>query len=220
MDVLDPLLAAVLSLTQRAYAQDLDKGMAKRQAAIANQYTRLEVLDLGRYFKQHPEQGDTSAAGDEMRSFIFLPVVDVPPLLPILSMSYDLAQCKASLQAGVFVRNSISEKNPAAFGYRFEQPEGGGRHDYWHAQPFRSFKLCKGQTRALPRIENWARPDDTPAFPLDAEAPIDLLVTLMISIYGLKLGATMLVEASENALGTRIGMMRSRRRPIDQTGAL
>lgn len=177
----EPLVDAVLHLALVASTEQRDDNMTKRLQAIANKYPRLEPRDIEDYFSKHTTKGDTS---EPTNSFVFLPLVHEPQLVPILSMSYDLERHEASLQAGVFPVRSDSASNPRAFADRYEQPEGSGRHDFWHAQPMGEFRLHDKSSRTLERL--FGMPDDTPAFPLDAQKPVDLLVSLMISLYGLK----------------------------------
>ena len=81
-----------------------------------------------------------------------------------------------------------------------------GPHNYWHVQPMHTFRLYKG-SRKLPTDER-RRPDNAPTFPIDVVAPVDLLVCLMISLYGLHEARRMAVEFSKT-LDDRFRQMRS-----------
>ena len=70
---------------------------------------------------------------------------------------------------------------PRAVGYRFETPETAGPHHYYHAQLIRSFGKA-GVDWGIP-CPVWL-PDTQPAFVLDADDPIELLVCLLVSLYG------------------------------------
>lgn len=200
------LLRAVLDLTQLSSAEQLVEGQRERLEFIKGPCRPVEESELEQYFDANRACGDTSAID---KGFVYLPVVQTPVLFPILSLRYDFGRENASLQAGVFVEKGTSKRKPAAFGYRYEQPEGeGGRHAYWHAQPIHEFRLHDGTHRKLPTKDGW-KPADTPAFPLDAETPLDLLVCLMISLYGLRKSWTMQADGMGHKLAARMGKMRS-----------
>jgi len=71
-------------------------------------------------------------------------------------------------------------------GFRFEAPEGkstsgAGRHNYYHVQMIRAL----GSSISFPANEHlkWL-PDAEPTFPIDADNPVKLLLSLLISLYG------------------------------------
>ena len=73
--------------------------------------------------------------------------------------------------------------NAAAIGYRFESPEGGNKHNYYHAQPIRSFSIDEMKW-PLPSCPRWL-PNKYPTFALDVQNLPSLFVSLFISLYGL-----------------------------------
>lgn len=101
-------------------------------------------------------------------------------VLPYLSIHLDEKHHRVMrfrLVIGVFNRDQLK----GIIGYRFEGPEGEGRHHYYHAQPIRG--LEKGCS--LPRINRWF-PDKMPTFPLYANNDIELLLALLVSLGGLR----------------------------------
>jgi hypothetical protein len=196
------LLQTVLSLAQHKTSAGNPDGQLLNEAS--NKFTRFDELDLERFFKSHPEKGNTSEAG----KYVFLPMVPKPRLLPILNLAYDLQDDRVRLQLVLFVEREVASK-ARAFGYRYESPEGEGRHCYWHAQPIHHVKLHDDTTIELPGLKDGWRPIDTPAFPLDARCAIDLLFCLMVSLYGFQEVATMQADYFENSLATQIRRMRS-----------
>ena len=64
-------------------------------------------------------------------------------------------------------------------GYRYETPEDGDNHDYYHVQPCRSMG-SRGETvpQALPI------PQRNPTWPMAATSSLELLLCLVVSIYG------------------------------------
>lgn len=119
----------------------------------------------------------------EHNKFLFLePPQDGDCLLPILTLVYDFDSNRTTdlaMRIALFVFDENNQT--AAIGYRFESPEGGDRHNYFHAQPIRSFSL-NGDN--LPCCPNWL-PDKYPSFALDAQNIPSLFVSLLISLYGL-----------------------------------
>ena len=69
------------------------------------------------------------------------------------------------------------------------------------------------QRRRLPPDER-RRPDTVPTFPIDADAPVDLLVCLMTSLYGLREARAMAMEFNKR-LDDRFRLMRSCPSPLD-----
>ncbi len=73
-----------------------------------------------------------------------------------------------------------------AVGIRFETPESGatttreGRHDFYHAQ---FWHRLRGTRLRLPELE-WI-PETQPSLPVSATGPLELLLALMVSVYGL-----------------------------------
>jgi hypothetical protein len=173
----DLLLDTVLFLAR--HRSRAGKAGTKLLSEASGKFTHCDERELERFFKENPEQGDTS----EMGKFVFLPLVPKPRLLPVLNLAYDIPNDLAKLQVALFTETD--QPGIRAFGYRFEPPEGPGRHDYWHAQPILRVGCHDDSTIDLPGLEDGWRPTDTPAFPLDARSPIGLLVALMVSIYGL-----------------------------------
>lgn len=198
------LLETVLSLARVASGQASPAPTLLSQASAS--FQRLDEKDLEHYFNSNPQQGDTSATG----AFVFLPVVKKPPLLPVLNLNYNLSNYQARLQVVLFVGGVAATHGARAFAYRYEPPEGsGGRHHFWHAQPTFELRLASGSMVSLPGLlDNW-RPRDTPAFPLDAEEPTDLLLCLLISLYGRKDAGQMIGAHLSSRLSDRLQRMRS-----------
>jgi len=197
------LLDAVTFLARRATATEPAPALLTEAGRL---FTRFDEQDLDQYFGDHPRQGNTSEGG----AFVFLPMVTKHRLLPVLNVAYDLDRDHVRLQVVVFIEAGIKKHGPRAFGYRYEPPEGAGRHDFWHAQPILELRLYDDTYRQLPGSKDHWRPADTPSFPLDADQAVDLLLCLMISLYGLQDAATMQANGFENRLAARLEQMRSR----------
>lgn len=114
--------------------------------------------------------------------FLYLTPVDRGQvLLPVLRLKCDFGRSipEIRLRLGLFVRHDLDIR---AIGFRFESPEGPGIHNYYHMQIIRGFDL--GQHFLPEDYLRWM-PDSSPAFPLDVNSSVNLLLSLLISLYGL-----------------------------------
>jgi hypothetical protein len=75
-----------------------------------------------------------------------------------------------------------SEQDAYGIAWRFESPEGPGAHCYYHCQPVRDVRGA-GAIAALQRLPVWF-PDDTPAIPVDAADADQLLISMLVAVYG------------------------------------
>jgi hypothetical protein len=81
---------------------------------------------------------------------------------------------RISLQLGVYSANG---KHSTFCGYRFESPERGEEHQFYHVQPINAF----GHGGALACGIQWY-PGRYPAFPVVAEDQAELVVTIFVSV--------------------------------------
>ena len=72
-------------------------------------------------------------------------------------------------------------KYTAFIGFRYETPEDGCNHDYYHAQPCRSM-VYRDRSQVVHSLPISVR---YPTFPLAAKSSLDLLLCLVTSIYGM-----------------------------------
>lgn len=77
-----------------------------------------------------------------------------------------------------FPNLSVGDKHTAFIGFRYETPEVGDNHDYYHAQPCRSM----GDTAVVCSLPISSR---FPTFPLAAQSSLKLLLCLVTSVYGM-----------------------------------
>lgn len=126
--------------------------------------------------------GNKRLTGKFERKCIFLePTNHGAILFPMLSLSYDFSRSIPiiRLRLGLFLDHKSQVKG---MGYRLESPEGVGRHHYYHVQLIRGFEA--GEHFPPSETTEWL-PDNEPTFPLDAEDSVDLLLCMILSIYGL-----------------------------------
>jgi hypothetical protein len=113
--------------------------------------------------------------------YLFLePIHEGKDIFPVLSFRYNFRGNNAELrlQLALFVPH---DKDLAAIGCRFEPPEGPGTHNYHHAQMFRAFQQGGEE---LPCCPPWL-PTSRPAFHLKAYDAVTLLISMVISLYGI-----------------------------------
>ena len=78
-----------------------------------------------------------------------------------------------------FSRVELGDRT-AFVGYRYETPEVGDNHNYYHAQPCRSMVTHQDSfSEALPVSQRY------PTFPIAADSSIELLLCLVTSIHGM-----------------------------------
>jgi hypothetical protein len=78
------------------------------------------------------------------------------------------------------VDSSATAKHPAFVGYRFETPEEGNNHNFYHAQPCRSMNAKDDPVeQSLPISER------EPTWPLAATTALELLLCMVTSLYGM-----------------------------------
>lgn len=96
----------------------------------------------------------------------------------------------------------MHEGQPVATAWRFESPEGKGDHDYFHCQPVKEMRYGRS-IPALCALPDWYF-DDSPTMPLKASSYEQLLVCLLVSIYGLVTLRKMQQELLSNRLAEHL----------------
>jgi hypothetical protein len=148
---------------------------------------RLHDEILARY--QNPYQydelerllADNPQVFSTRNRFMFMEPIEGDGLpIPILTFEYDFAPQipEVSFQMGVFAMNGAGKLS--AVGYRFETPEGGGMHNYYHAQPVET--LLRNGRYKLPCPDLLSA--SCPTFVLNAANVLTLLLCLIVSVYG------------------------------------
>ena len=90
-------------------------------------------------------------------------------------------------------RTAVTKHN-AFVGFRYETPEDGYNHNFYHAQPCQSMAA-----RQPPIAQAVPIPDRYPTFPLAAESCVDLLLCLVTSIYGM-IGLKELIGSGDDSI--------------------
>jgi hypothetical protein len=124
--------------------------------------------------------------------YIYLdPVKKGTVMMPLLRLKYDFGRHppEVRLRLHLFLKHNDRLK---AFGFRYESPEGSGMHHYYHAQIIKDVGPKDARSFWLP--------DDQPAFPIDTDNPIGLLVALLVSLYGIGYLGKIKVKVKDNVV--------------------
>jgi hypothetical protein len=113
--------------------------------------------------------------------FLYLKPGEGPPLfIPVVSLFTNFTRSipEVRLRVGIFLLEGTEIRS---IGLRFESPEGEGPHNYYHAQFIKDFNAPVPVEKRL----NWL-PVTHPPIALDARGPVTLLLSLVVSLYGLE----------------------------------
>ncbi len=126
-----------------------------------------------------PNEGKVQSAFPK-RKYLYLNPVEGQALVPVLSIASDFGRSipELRIRLGLFL---LHDGKTHGFGYRFESPEGPGKHHYYHAQLINGLEADEPFLNA----EGWL-PTACPTFPLDANNPVKLLLSLLIALYGVR----------------------------------
>lgn len=157
---------------------------------VAREFNRIDDRELESFLKQNTVAGNLA----EWQKFVYMPILeDDGRWLPVLTLKYNLADDELRLRVGMFRLIEDPDPQLRGIGYRFETPETGGQlqnevegqepgvHSFHHAQPIKTFDP-EAARRALP-TPDWLG-DQQPSFPLDADNYFQLLIAMLVSIYG------------------------------------
>jgi hypothetical protein len=150
---------------------------------IANKYVRFAdgaALENALPTDDHP----TSDFKEVMRFLYLRPIQTGTPTIPVLSLKANFARSlpEVRIRVALFLLDEIGEIR--CQGYRYEAPEGpgDGRHDYYHVQPIRV--LYRDRPGFQLPTPPWFL-DSHPTWPVDARDPVSLMISLLVSLYGL-----------------------------------
>jgi hypothetical protein len=151
---------------------------------ISNKYTRF--ADSTALENVLPSDDHPSSDFKEVMQFLYLrPILSGTPTVPVVSLKADFTRSfpEVRIRLALFLLNTKGEIRSQ--GYRYETPEGpgNGRHDYYHVQPIRV--LYRDRPGFQLPTPSWFL-DSHPAWPVDAQNPVCLLLSLLISLYGLE----------------------------------
>ncbi len=208
----DVLARALVWLARREESERDAYGTRDADCREAVQQTRrlMPINDrtLEALLERTPDHGDLTPYG----TWLFLPAPRKGELrIPVLNCVYDyrVTPARISMQwAGFFMRDG----KLYATAWRFETPESSGEdelssHGYFHAQPSHSLRRAVGDV-GLPIPTN-RTVQGHPTIPVDAEDEVELLVCVLMSIYGLRETIDLIRTAGEPQLDERLRMLRS-----------
>lgn len=129
-------------------------------------WLRGEYEKVVRYFPHH--QVDLN--GGSGRKFLYLPPLpDDEHFVAVLLGGCDVDSSKSYFNIEFHTCSDEGQTN--AIGFRYEGP-GAGAHAYWHLQ-----------MNPVLQFSEWL-PETIPCVPLLADDPVDVLLTLLLSLYG------------------------------------
>jgi hypothetical protein len=190
------LVIEVFDRHRGAYA-DPPQSVQSILDVISNKYMRFAnsaALENVLPSDAHP----TSDFKTAMQFLYLRPITDGVPTVPVLSLKANFACSFPEVRARLALFFLDDEQEIRSQGYRYEAPEGpgNGKHDYYHVQPIRVIYRDKPGFQ-LPTAP-WFL-DSHPAWPVDAKDPVTLVLSLLISLYGL--------EFRKELLGYRVAPM-------------
>lgn len=153
-----------------------------------------------------PSEDEVEAGFLPNRYMYLNPINHGQVLLPVIKLKkcdFGRSIPEIRIRLGLFLQH---DKDIKAIGYRFETPEGPAtHHHYFHLQMIRGFEIRS----LLPPVDclKWM-PDTAPTFPLDVNGSVKLLLSLLISLYGVRDIGTMVRDASlRGRIGRYLGEM-------------
>lgn len=174
-----------------------------REAKV--KFSPVERTELDRYFFHGDKRGQFR---DNQAIYIEPPPKDKSAVAALwCRWNFDVALPRCTFYFGIWsekpsfptVDANQGNKHTAFVGFRYETPEEGDNHDYYHAQPCQSMGSQENSIlHALPLPQRY------PTFPLAAESPLELLLCLVVSLYGVN----GLSEMQAQVLGER-GMQKN-----------
>jgi hypothetical protein len=156
-------------------------------------------------------QGDTHY----QRAWIYLPSPSRGTMrIALMNVDWDFlgGGSRAGFQVAGFWRDGDGTCRATA--WRFEGPETSAddgspsHHGYFHAQPCQRLRTRHGDVAVgLDPAQAW--PSDGPTFPLDAQSPIDLLVCVLVALYGRRQAAELVRESGQVDIEQRLRGLRT-----------
>lgn len=99
------------------------------------------------------------------------------------------------LQVILVIHANAATTVPRKMAMRFETPEKDGKHSYYHSQMCVGIQRGDGvHTMDMVMEPEWM-PTSHPAWPMDAESPTELLICLILTLYGKVVGGQIINEA-------------------------
>ncbi len=180
----------VLSLLQSKGTEwtRLDRPPAVNAATIeaTRKFSPIERTELERHFLHGGNRGQFR---ENQAIYIVPPTKETSAAAALwCRWDFDLALPKCAFYFGIWSQKPTYQaedartesKHTAFVGFRYETPEEGENHDYCHAQPCRSMGARDDPImHALPLSTRY------PTFPLAAESSLELLLCLIVSLYGM-----------------------------------
>jgi hypothetical protein len=136
-----------------------------------------------------PSEEKVDASFPKNRYLCLSPVTESRIMIPRITLKCDFGKNIPEIRCRLELFLLANDTTLQSLGYRFESPEGkndqgAGVHHYYHIQ------IIQPPTSRL----DWL-PDTQPAFPINADNPVKLILSLLISLYGRGYLGTILKES-------------------------
>ncbi len=148
-------------------------------AGMFSQYPPISTSEVLQAYL--PKEG--KVAGNFKYHYLWLiPSTHGDRVHPVLYLTYDFSRIipEVKLRLALFLHH---KKDPKAIGFRFESPEGEGKHHFYHVQMIYGFS--KDENFGPNYCPEWL-PVKEPTFLLPAVDSVSLVLHLISSIYGIR----------------------------------
>lgn len=177
------LILETLARRGEIYARNAAAALNPRMLEAAATHTILEANNVSKLRNTSNAQGDLGA----LQVIKLQPPNHFPDRLVVLWCRWDYS--KAPPRCGYYYGNWYLHR-PAGqdagsrvvgfLGYRFETPELGNNHNYYHCQPCMNF----GEKADPPVSHAIERSTYDPTWPIAAKNSVELLLCLVLALYG------------------------------------
>jgi hypothetical protein len=153
------------------------------QTIVSDTYrTHRPITDRATLERCLPNKEREQASFADLGVFLYLrPPERASRTVPVISAMCDFGRSLPEVRVQLLLFLLDGDGNLQSLGYRFETPEGPGRHNFYHIQPIRTLF---GTTGTPPTTCPPWFPDTHPTFPIDATDAVSLPFNLLISLYG------------------------------------
>ena len=129
------------------------------------------------------DEADSLSLDDQ---YIYLPpLANNPEFIPILTVDCNRKESKMNFRVEMYKdhKEMNGRKRRVGIGVRFESPNKGESHNFWHAQLM--YTTDASRSVRLPGCPEWI-PDEVPCLPIAAKHVITFLICLVIAFYGIQ----------------------------------
>lgn len=177
--------AKFLDLTAKAFSQYPVNTLDSRQlTSILRKPRNVRMLQSDQYLLLEPTRRDS--------------------LLPLVTLQSSHEWRHFRIYTLLAKKHGASSVASIALRFETDEGSGGGSHDYCHVQ------ICRSIGRHPATNSSWL-PESEPAFPLDADNQVSLVLCLLTSLYGGRSVLSKLQGAGIDGINTHLRHVRALR---------